>query len=255
MLNEGTWVVFRSLLKASKRKVVVESHIKFLDTCKKEHLTPIGMRYKPKVTFKHLNENKKYNDMLTNTSKKTLNSKMTYKSFVKEHKTLKSQILKEESNLKKVATHEEIKFVQGKIIKTCRVTQCKMDKIKERKLENLKKAVTDNLPNEDIQILNVDNYLQHKRNRRKINNKRKRSAKVKRRWRQGKWKKKEQDLIEKLKNIELPSEDRFRPYDNTSYEMTDIEMQVCAKGLKFVPSVKRVDRHQKHLDLIDLLDC
>ena len=32
------------------------------------------------------------------------------------------------------------------------------------------------------------------------------------------------------------------------YEMTDIEMQVCAKGLKIVPSVKRVDRHQKHLD-------
>ena len=97
--------------------------------------------------------------------------------------------------------------------------------------------------NEDIQILNVDNNLQHKRNRRKINNKRKRSAKAKRRRRQGKLKKKEQDLIEKLKNIELPSEDRFRPYDNTDYEMTDIEMQVCAKGLKFVPSVKRVDRH------------
>ena len=79
----------------------------------KEQLTPIGMRYKPKVTFKHLNENKKYNDMLNKTSKKTL--KMTYKSFVKEHKTLKSQILKEENNLKKVATHKEIKFVQGKI--------------------------------------------------------------------------------------------------------------------------------------------
>ena len=63
-----------------------------------------------------------------------------------------------------------------------------------------------------------------------------------------KLKKKEQDLIEMLKNIELPSEDRFRPSDNTSYEMTDIEMQVCAKGLKFVPSVNRVDRHQKHLD-------
>ena len=85
-----------------------------------------------------------------------------------------------------------------------------MDKIKERKLENLKKAATDNLPNEDIQILNVDTYLQHKRNRRKINNKRKRSAKAKRRRRLRKLKKKEQDFIEKLKNIELPSEDRFR---------------------------------------------
>ena len=79
-------------------------------------------------------------------------------------------------------------------------------------LENLKKAATDNLPNEDIQILNVDNYLQHKRNRRNINNKRKRSTEAKRRWCQGKLKKKEQDLIEKLKNIELPLEDRFRPY-------------------------------------------
>ena len=125
-------MAFRSLLKASKRKVVVESHIKFLDTCKKEHLTPIGMRYKPKVTFKHHNENKKYNNMLTNTSKKTL--KMTCKSFVKEHKTLKSQILREENNLKKVATHEEIKFVQEKINKTCWVTQCKMDKIKREKI-------------------------------------------------------------------------------------------------------------------------
>ena len=104
------------------------------------------------------------------------------------------------------------------------------------------------MPNEDIQILNVGSYLQHKKNRRKINNKKKRSAKVKRRQHQGKLKKKEQDLIEKLKNIELQSEERFRPYDNTDYEMTDIEMQVCAKGLKFVPSVKRVDRHQKHLD-------
>ena len=173
---------------------------------------------------------------------------MTYKSFVKEHKTLKSQILKEENNLKTVATNEEIKFVQEKISKTCRVTQCKMDKIKDRKLENLKKAATDNLPNEDIQILNADNNIQHKRSRRKINNKKKRSAKAKRRRRQGKLKKKEQELIEKLKNIELPPEDRFRLYDNTDYEMTDIEMQVCAKGLKFVPSVKRVDRHQKHLD-------
>ena len=135
MLDEGTWMAFRSLLKASKRKVIVESHIKLLDTCKKEHLTPIGMTYKPKVTFKHHNENKKYNSMLTNTSKKTL--KMTYKSFVKEHKTFKSQILQEESNLKKVATYEETKFVQEKINKTCRVTKCKMDKIKERNLRTL----------------------------------------------------------------------------------------------------------------------
>ena len=31
--------------------------------------------------------------------------------------------------------------------------------------------------------------------------------------------------------------------------MNVIEQQVCAKGLKFVSSIKRVDRHQKELDL------
>ena len=46
----------------------------------------------------------------------------------------------------------------------------------------------------------------------------------------------------------MPSEDRFKPYDNTNYDMNVIEQQVCAKGQKFVPSVKRVDRHQKELD-------
>ena len=34
-------------------------------------------------------------------------------------------------------------------------------------------------------------------------------------------------------------------FDNTNYDIKVIEQQVCAKGLKFVPSVKRVDRHQK----------
>ena len=58
----------------------------------------------------------------------------------------------------------------------------------------------------------------------------------------------EQHLIDKLQNIDMPSEDRFKPYDNTNYDMNVIEQQVCAKGLKFVPSVKRVDRHQKELD-------
>ena len=46
----------------------------------------------------------------------------------------------------------------------------------------------------------------------------------------------------------MPSEDRFKPFDNTGFRMSDTESQVCAKGLKFVPSIKRINRHKKDLD-------
>ena len=61
-------------------------------------------------------------------------------------------------------------------------------------------------------------------------------------------KRKELELIDKLKDIEMPSEDRFKPFDNTGYRVSDTESQVCAKGLRFVPSIKRINRHQKDLD-------
>ena len=46
----------------------------------------------------------------------------------------------------------------------------------------------------------------------------------------------------------MQSEDRFKPFDNTGYRMSDTESQICAKGLKFVPSIKRINRHKKDLD-------
>ena len=67
-------------------------------------------------------------------------------------------------------------------------------------------------------------------------------------------KRKELELIDKLKDIEMPSEDRFETFDNTGYRMTDTESQLCAKGLKFVPSIKRINRHQQDLDFGSLQD-
>ena len=47
---------------------------------------------------------------------------------------------------------------------------------------------------------------------------------------------------------ELPSIDRFKPYDLTGYEVSLAEEKVLAKGRKFVPSVKRVDCSMKEDD-------
>ena len=53
-------------------------------------------------------------------------------------------------------------------------------------------------------------------------------------------KRKELKLIDKLKDIEMPSENRFKPFNNTGYRTSDTESHVCGKGLKFFLSIKLI---------------
>ena len=55
-------------------------------------------------------------------------------------------------------------------------------------------------------------------------------------------------MIEKMRDIDLPSTDRFTPFDNTGYTLSTEESDLCAKGLKFVPSSNRIDLHKKQKD-------
>ena len=206
------------------------------------------MRYKPKIKFKTDYDNHKYLNKLSKTSRSTL--QMAYKSFTKEKKILEEKIHQDMRDLRISSSKEEYRIVQDKINKNNKYVERKMINTKFKKLQNLrleycKDSTSDINHNED-----EENNLrsEKKRNRRKINNKRNRSSKAKRMKRKEKIMIKEQHLIDKLQNIDMPSEDRFKPYDNTNYDINVIEQQVCAKGLKFVPSVKQVDRHQKELD-------
>ena len=185
--------------------------------------------------------------MLSKTSKSTL--RMAYKAFKNEGNNLKVKIQQDEKNLRATANNYKYNFVINKVKKNCEHVRNKIKKAKERKLINLeeKQRLVNNNGNEK-QVENEKGNFKHKRNRRKINNKRKRSAKSKRRRRKEKMKRKELELIDKLKDIEMPSDDRFKPFDNTGYRMSDTESQVCAKGLKLVASIKRIKRHKKDLD-------
>ena len=175
MLNERTWKTFKSLQKTSKRKVIVESHIRFLETCKNKDLVPFGMKYKPKVRFKSQNDRKEYLNMLSKTSKSTL--RMAYKAFKNEGNNLKVRIQQDEKNLRATANNYEYNFVINKVKKNCDHVRNKIKKVKERKLINLeeKQRLVNNNGNEK-QVENENGNFKHKRNRRKINNKRKRSA-------------------------------------------------------------------------------
>ena len=248
MLNENTWRIFKSLKRRSKRRIIVLSRTDFLYNCKKEKLIPQGMRYKPKIKFKTDHDNHKYLNKLSITSRSTL--QMAYKSFTKEKKILEEKIQQDMRDLRISPSEEEYRNVQDKINKNNKYVERKMINTKSKKLHNLrlkycKDSTSDINHNED-----EENNLrsEKKRNRWNINNKRNRSSKAKRMKRKENIMMKEQHLIDKLQNIDMPSEDRFKPYDNTNYDMNVIEQQLCAKGLKFVPSVKRVDRHQKELD-------
>ncbi len=82
-------------------------------------------------------------------------------------------------------------------------------------------------------------------------NRRKQSSQKKNTRREEKLRRKEQLLISKLQDIELPPADRFTPFDNTDYEMTEEQRSLCAKGLKFVPATPRVDYNKKQRDFED----
>jgi hypothetical protein len=120
----------------------------------------------------------------------------------------------------------------------------KLKEIKERKLTHLQNI--DHPPMEARIQGNVAGNTH--RNRRRKHNKRKRNTKAKRKRRNVKLKNKENNFLEELRNLTLPSMERFKPFDNTDYNMNEIEKQVCAKGLKFVPAVKRVNLFQKMED-------
>ena len=149
---------------------------------------------------------------------------MAYKALKNEGNNLKVKIQQDEKNLRATANNYEYNFVINKVKKNCEHVRNKIKKVKERKLINLeeKQRLVNNNGNEK-QVENENGNFKHKRNRRKINNKRKRSAKSKRRRRKEKMKRKELELIDKLKDIEMPSEDTFKPFDNTGYRMSDTE--------------------------------
>ena len=69
--------------------------------------------------------------------------------------------------------------------------------------------------------------------------------------RQRKLRRKEECLIGKLQNVDLPPVDRFTPFDNTDYQLSEEERSLCAKGLKFVPPTPRIDYSKKQKDFND----
>ena len=119
MLNERTWKTFKSLQKTSKRKVIVESHIRFLETCKNKDLVPFGMKYKPKVRFKSQNDRKKYLNMLSKTSKSTSRN---------EGNNLKVKIQQDEKNLRATANNYEYNFVINKVKRTVNLLEIRSRK-------------------------------------------------------------------------------------------------------------------------------
>ena len=140
---------------------------------------------------------------------------MAYKSFTKEKKILEGKIHQDMRNLRISSSKKEYKIVQDKINKNNKYVERKMINTKSKKLQNLrlehcKDFTSDVNHNED-----KENNLrsEKKRNRWKINNKRNRSSKVKIIKRKEKILIKEQHLIDKLQNIDMPSEDRFKAYD------------------------------------------
>ena len=76
--------------------------------------------------------------------------------------------------------------------------------------------------------------------RRKKKTKRKEKRKRKREENEGEFRR----ILEGAKDVQLP-EDMYEVLDNTNYEWSEKEKEVCSLGLKFVPTVVGVNRPKK----------
>ena len=226
----------------SKKSVKLESHTSFLLTCQHEHLIPKGMQHKNKITIEDEIFKRRCKKMLDNLSSKSL--VMTRKWMLKEKSKIDDAIKRTTGDLLKATGNMHYREMIDDINHACDHLRGELSGTKMEKLEKLRDSQT---PMRQPVINNPE--LQHEprhKNRRARKHKRKRSRRYKDKLRRAKLLRKEDELKLLLQNVDLPPSDRFSPFDNTNYSMSETEKEVCAKGLKFVPSVKRVDVNKKH---------
>jgi hypothetical protein len=203
------------------------------------------MRYNSKITYK--------DNELTGTCQKVLNTaarkimKITIKWMEDENRKLKNTIMIERNGLNQTEGHARAKNMETELQVKINRTGKKLMETKNKKLQGLKCEQEENRTTNDQHIRLPSKRTRCRNNRRRI----KKKAKQKRTKREKKLKQKEEDLINKLQGIQLPSSDRFVPFDNTNYDMPQNERDLCAKGLKFVPSTVRVDVNKKQQDFDD----
>ena len=239
MIPARIWNAYSRLLTLEKKHVIMESHLDFLENCKRKKVIPKGLKYKPKVNYATLHTFCQH--LLDKVSSTMINKIIKYlKQERNKNNVAKLDCRKEVNDI----TNGDFRYLAKRAIDKSIHTKESLKVIKERKLSSLQST---NAPAAVPRTQGNDSGNVH-RQRRRRHNKRKRNAKSKRARRNAKLLRKQNDFVEQLQNLTLPPQDRFKPFDNTGYNMNDIEKQVCAKGLKFVPTVKRVDLFQKMVD-------
>ena len=238
-LPQNTWILYKNYLQICLKPLRLTSHLHFLLRCKDNNAIPNGFKYKTKVTYENVKER--------------CQQKLDIASIMSMKYTINS-IKKQLQNVKREEDYHQRCFMMIEDSALCDTLTQKIDNILSRakvKLDNVKERKFHRLPHQDERDygeIGRDNGDGRRRRRRIRKNHRKRSAKAKRNKRNGKLVNIQREFINKLANVPLPSIDRFTAYDNTNYEMSEVEKQVTAKGLKFVPMIKRANIHKKEED-------
>ena len=239
MFPENTWNIYKNVLKQNINFIQLDSHIEFLEKCIKEDLIPKGLFYQSRINFD--------NDLLKLRCQKLLNKasmkcmKMTVNWLHKQITHVGYQIKENKQSLFNTTCEKDYQQLIAKMNNISSKISKKLKETKQRKLATLRQA------RNEINLILQPN-LKTRRNRRRRNHKRKRNAKSKRLFRKRKIQEKQFSLKGKLQNVILPPMDRFQPFDNTNYQMPEAEKEVCAKGLKFIPSTTRCNYHNKQTD-------
>ena len=268
-LPTNIWNVFKKVRRTNDKLVRYQSHLKFNQECLRKGTIPRGMEIKKKPMF-HTEIGVRCTEIMKEAEVKIIRETIvglarTVKEIEREMERLKEElrgqckseeeseelmkVIQQEENRKR-RTMERRKEKKMKClieIRTgdagCEPTRKERSRRGGRK-DGRERRITGPAA-EDQPTLEKDNEKGCRRKRRK-HRRRKKKAKRKEK-RKRKREEKEEELkskLEEAKEVSLP-EDMYEVMDNTNYEWDEKEREVCALGLKFVPTVVGVNRPKK----------
>ena len=136
MLMNNQWLIFKELRDVSSRFIKVRSHENFLKECINEDLWVHGLK-----VYSYLNTRKDYLRQKCETYYMEIERKIRYDYYVDtkmDRKELQSYFQRWKMELRQVVSREEFKYLMNKIKSEMNRESYKVDRIKSKKLYNLR---------------------------------------------------------------------------------------------------------------------
>ena len=271
MLMNNHWLIFKELRNVSSRLIKVRSHENFLKECIDEDLRVHGLK-----VYSYLNTRKDYLRQKCENYCMEIERKIRYDYYVDtkmDRKQLQSYFQRWKMELRRVVSREEFKYLMNKIKSEMNRESYKVDRIKSKKLYNLRrnklqveskvdrnKDTNSNDTGGNTETEKIRERLRAVR-RQKNNNRRKLRKHKERKEMDRKKRRKERinNRLKELKHIlevtlnENETEATVKMSDviikdSTNWLFTESDLSLCAKGQKFIPKPLRIDLVKKYED-------